>query len=460
MTPGPSVAAKRPIPDKAEQLRSRTLMRELFAKQLADKSAPGRRKLAEVLLAESVKVADNVVDQYVLLAATIEAAKQAGWLQACFQAADLMAARFDVDALALKSDSTIQANPNVEPAFVEENVRIGLVMSEQLLEAEDFTAASGVAAKLMPAATATKNADLRAAVQQRLREAATLRAARERVTAQMERLKTAPDDPAACMVVGSYLCFSKADWRNGLPLLAKSSNPFLKAAAAADLANPKESDAQISVGDAWWLLGDKEAPGATQIAARLRGGAWYRIALASGKVTGLARSRIERRIESIMADIAATHPPKWISREATYTLSSQLMTAYPNLLNGVGGGSGEPSPNVWAFRTKTEPQPFVVIDLGNRAIVTGMDIVNRRDINAKNRATFIPMAKTLTAWVSDNSDGPWEEVWRAEEAQQEWTVKLSRPVYARFVKLGLRENNMLSLFSVKILGYRGADLLD
>ncbi len=42
-----------------------------------------------------------------------------------------------------------------------------------------------------------------------------------------EKLKESPDDPAANLAVGSYLCFNKDQWERGLPMLAKGSDPAL-----------------------------------------------------------------------------------------------------------------------------------------------------------------------------------------------------------------------------------------
>jgi hypothetical protein len=44
-------------------------------------------------------------------------------------------------------------------------------------------------------------------------------------------LKTSPDDPAANLKMGRYLCLIKGDWKRGLPMLAQSNDNALKALA-------------------------------------------------------------------------------------------------------------------------------------------------------------------------------------------------------------------------------------
>ena len=114
-------------------------------------------------------------------------------------------------------------------------------------------------------------------------------------------------------------------------------------------------------------------------------------------------------------------------------------------LDGTGGGYQN---NGFAFHTTAESNPWIVIDLQQAYSLTRLEIVNRRDDpNALGRA------KTLTVWVSTSADGPWTPLWAARDAQQQWDIELPSPVPARFVKLGLREQAIFHLFSVKIFGY-------
>ena len=48
------------------------------------------------------------------------------------------------------------------------------------------------------------------------------------LTDAQNKLKTNPDDPAANLAVGQWLCFERRDWKQGLQHLAKCSSPALK----------------------------------------------------------------------------------------------------------------------------------------------------------------------------------------------------------------------------------------
>ena len=66
-------------------------------------------------------------------------------------------------------------------------------------------------------------------------------------------LKTKPDDAAANLVVGKWHCFVLEDWAQGLPYLAKCSEPALAAAAKAEQ-DPQNS---LAIADAWYMAVDK-----------------------------------------------------------------------------------------------------------------------------------------------------------------------------------------------------------
>ena len=126
VSPSPSRHA---IPDKSDQARSRGLLRAAFAEKLKDRSIAGRKKLAHALLDEAPKTADNPSDQYVLLGGAIEASKDAGILQLCFQAADTMAVQYEVDGLNVKTEAALKVNLRGEsPASAREEreSRIGI----------------------------------------------------------------------------------------------------------------------------------------------------------------------------------------------------------------------------------------------------------------------------------------------------------------------------------------------
>lgn len=313
-TPAPQPPARRPIPGKLEQARSRGLLKEAFAGQLKDRSVAGRKKLAQALLDEVPKTADNPSDEYVLLGGAIDASNDAGALDLCFQAADTMASQYEVDGLSIKTDAALKINLRGDsPATAANNVQAALALIDPLLAAEDFS----TAAKILTTARHAASSDpaLAWAVQQQLQIAQSLRAAKDRVAASVEKLKTSPEDPAANLAVGSYLCFSRGEWEKGLVLLTRGSDAALKQLATLELSRPINADDMIRLADGWWELAAKR-PNLIRPAIRQHAAIFYKLALESE--TGLRKTLLERRIADAAADmrpaLAAARTPgeSWV----------------------------------------------------------------------------------------------------------------------------------------------------
>src|SRR5205814_958169 len=62
-----------------------------------------------------------------------------------------------------------------------------------------------------------------------------------------ETLRDKPDDLAASLVLGKYLCLVKQDWPQALPLLAKSGDAKLAPLAKQDLQGTADAAEQVKL---------------------------------------------------------------------------------------------------------------------------------------------------------------------------------------------------------------------
>lgn len=113
--------------------------------------------------------------------------------------------------------------------------------------------------------------------------------------AALQKLLVLPDDAEANQACGRFLCLMKRDWVRGLPYLAKANHAGLKAAAAADLANPATTDAQIALADKWWELAEPLPTGREKDSLKLRASEWYQRSIPGA--TGIAGARAASRIK-------------------------------------------------------------------------------------------------------------------------------------------------------------------
>ncbi|HWE02792.1 MAG TPA: hypothetical protein VG326_10325 [Tepidisphaeraceae bacterium] len=251
------------------------------------------------------KTEDNASDEYVLLGGAIDASKEAGDLDLCFKAADAMASQYQVDGLSVKADAALKTDlRGGSPEAAAENVRTALDLVDHLVSDDDFRTAQRIIVQVRLAAT--RNAELTALVQRRAKAVETLRVAHDRAQIAAEKLKSSPNDPAANLVVGAYLCFGKRDWTGGVPLLARSGEANLKRLAAMEISRPDKLDDIIQLGDGWWETAAHQ-PDANRTAIRQHAASFYKSALKNS--TGLQHSLLERRIAEASAARRLPLPP-------------------------------------------------------------------------------------------------------------------------------------------------------
>ena len=228
---------------------------------MKDRSPGAAGKLAQTLLDNAAKTAAGSPDQFVLLNGAISAAEEGQNLRICFTAAKLLATGYGIDELATKADAVTKVfsrSVSTSSASVG-NIEEILSLADQLVAEDAFTTVAAVESALQRAATGISEEDLKAEVKNQIREVTTLRETRERIAPAIEKLKQSPDDPAANLAVGGYLCFRRGQWAAGLPLLAKSSDAQLKNLAKTELAQPTASDEMLKLADGWLAAAPKLA---------------------------------------------------------------------------------------------------------------------------------------------------------------------------------------------------------
>jgi hypothetical protein len=291
----PAAPVRRAVPAKAEQAKSRKLFKEVYAKELADRSLAGRRALAAKLLFDASTVGDAPTDRFVLLVGAAEAGEEGADLVVCVKAADALAESYELDGLRFKADAAQKVTRRAETAEANaQNVRLAMQVADELVAADDYAGAAKVLAGQRLAVSG--DPALTWQWQDRTRTVEAMRQVEPRVSAAIEKLKTTPNDPSANFVVGHFYCLTKGDWERGLPFLAAGSDATLAALAKLDLAAPKGAEERVKVGDGWWDYAAK-SNGLVKSRVMARAGTWY--ARAEPDLSGLALTRIVSRLKEI-----------------------------------------------------------------------------------------------------------------------------------------------------------------
>lgn len=302
-TPAPSAKdARLAVPAEDAQAQAEKSLREKYKTEYANTKPGAMLALAAKLLQPGRENRKDVAGWYVLLREARELAVQAGRPYLAMEAIDDLDRHFRVDALPMKIKAltTILKEGNEATARLVQQCALSQV--DLALRRDDFATATRLLKVADEAASKTKAAEkAHAAVASRLKEVTGYRHDFQAYQDARTKLAAAPDDAAANLAVGKYLCFFHGRWAEGLPLLSKGSDARLKELAGKDLANPEPPEAQIAVGDGWWNLAES-LPNREQTHAMLRAMIWYE--RAQPKAESFQREKVESRISKAQVRVA------------------------------------------------------------------------------------------------------------------------------------------------------------
>lgn len=294
----PEVKAPEPAPsavkDAEKEIRTR------LRTEYAEKGADSMKALARGLLREALDMPGSPVSRFVLLRDARDLAVQAGDIETAAAAVDETALWFSVNpaelmALALAAAGRAAKGPEAH----RELAQAWLSLVEKALAVERYDDAAQAASKAESEAKAGQDV---AGVSRALalgREISAIQKEAAAVKVQRQTLATKPEDPAANLAVGLFLCAVRGEWEKGLPFLTKGMDGALKELAVKDLSKPADPPDQMALGDGWWYLSEKEAAPIRRGNLRWRSAHWY--VQCSEKLTGLNRIRVESRIKEFEA---------------------------------------------------------------------------------------------------------------------------------------------------------------
>ncbi|MCE9546965.1 MAG: hypothetical protein K8T25_15940 [Planctomycetia bacterium] len=224
-----------------------------------------------------------------------EALTRLAWLEERFQIADgpvrrvALAGRLKVDSLtpAMAAADTVQL----------------LSIMEEREDAADYEGAMEMGRLAMRTIRQANESKKLAQIAARGRKLKEQKEIYEAVAASLETLKAKPQDPAANLVVGNFLCLVRGKWAQGLPHLAASEDAEMAPVAKRDLSRVASTADQAGLADQWWGL--SEQPKYRTYADELmrRSAYWYR--QAAPQMIGLDKLRAEKRIKSAPSEPAA-----------------------------------------------------------------------------------------------------------------------------------------------------------
>jgi hypothetical protein len=278
--------ARLPAPPQEKVEEALALIRDAYE---ADYRAAKESGEPEQLIAQLNGLASGEADPVRKYALFVEAENVASSHDNFKKAVELLDARaelFRIDGLALRSDLLKRlAGPKVSADL--ELCDQAMDTAQKAMRSERFGLASEAAALAVNIAKAVDREQKAAMRKQRkkdggnfvapppigvelVKKSAALQAqvmATEKLFEQygdaVQKAKSSPDSPSANVVIGSYLCFVRQDWKAGLPALAKSDLKEFSTLAASEMelaAAPNQMDAQkvFALAGRWWAAAESK----------------------------------------------------------------------------------------------------------------------------------------------------------------------------------------------------------
>jgi hypothetical protein len=288
-----------PVPEAEAQAKAEKLIKDLFKADYAKRRPADLQDLANKLLQQAGETMDDPTARFVLLREARDLAARAGDAELALKAADELVKNYAVDAGEMKAAvlekvQPLTAGTQANQALAED----ALSATTEAVDADNYAAALRLLKVAQTAAQKARSIGLAAQVQGRHKEVEQLQKEAESLQADFKTLQKQPRDPDASLKVGQFLCLLKGNWDKGLPLLAQGADEKLQALAKKDLAAPTQAAEQVEVGDGWWNLAESEKDLAKWRLQR-RAEHWYK--QAAPDLTGLAKSRVDKRLKEVEA---------------------------------------------------------------------------------------------------------------------------------------------------------------
>lgn len=321
------------VPSAEAQKTAEKEIRDLFKTEYAVRERDARRLFAGKLLQQAAGTTEAPL-RYVLLRESRDLSLEIFDPPGAFAAIEEMAKVFDVKSIDLKSAAVGTLKKGVKsPEQGEVLAEAALRLAREAAAAADFDAALKSARDAETAAKAAKNPVLVDAAAEFSKEIPDLKREQAEFSKAELGIAANPNDPAANLALGKYLCFVQGEWDKGSACLMKGSDEALKAAATQEFLHPAAPEAQVEAADRWFALAsDKSRSALDKRRFRSRALFWYEAALSGA--TGILKTRVEKKIEECRKsggrdrgeiDLLALVDPKADAVIGDWTLAGKIL---------------------------------------------------------------------------------------------------------------------------------------
>lgn len=292
--------SRQAVPDAEAQKAALDDIRELYKDEYRNaKTSAQRIALAKKLVQHAIEFKNDAAGQFSLLRVAKDIALKADDAPTTVAAIDAMAARFQVDGLQMTSSALVRiVRGPISPESRRRAIASLRELTQRAIAADRYELAASLADLGVIQTKKIRDGNLLKQLSAERQRVAKLAEQFKKVRTALLALSSDPTDPTANLTVGRYRCLVKGDWEAGLPMLALGNHAKLKALALAELKTSRTPAEEAALGDAWWEWAEANAGGD---AAQIKQHAAQRYRAAAGKLRGLSKVRVEKRLASLRA---------------------------------------------------------------------------------------------------------------------------------------------------------------
>lgn len=328
--------ARQAIPDDAAQQAVKKQLKEVFEKEYAAAARPeGRKILAQQLIAEAIRSNLDAPERYVMLAEAAEMAAGAGESKLLDQALTALVEDYELPNWNLPLELFAQFATASKSAEARDKFSaLATEWSQRAVDTNQYDAALKLATNAANAVAKSRDVDARKRATAYRDSVQQMQLGWNASRDALEVLKKTPDDAAANLTVGKFLCFSKQEWDAGLAHLAQGSNPTLQKLASDDLKLPTTSAPRLALGDQWYAVGEKLA-GGEKTAAQDRAAYWY--LQAEAELQGLEKARVLKKLKElgVVIDLLSMFKPSRTNSRGNWQVDKKALISPTDALAAV-----------------------------------------------------------------------------------------------------------------------------
>ena len=327
-------------PDDVAQQKALQQLKDVLKDDFAGAKSPeAQLALAQKLQKLATDTKNDPAGRYVMFSQALELATKCADVGLTTAILDSLSNSFDFDIWDLRQKTFTQlARGAKTPDDRAAIAKAALELAEQALPDGHAEIAVALTTTALNLAAAAKDVALHDQAKDLNERAKRMQKEQIAYDEALKRLKTAPDDAAANLLVGRIKCFVLEDWANGPAYLVKGADEALKAVAKQEAANPTDAEQQAKLADGWWDQADSLAKKAERkddpVLKSIHNRAMYWYRLAAPNLTGLIAAKVQKKID---AEEAAK--PEGPITETAYL--DDMAEQNPSLANASLGKHGE-----------------------------------------------------------------------------------------------------------------------